>query len=317
MSYLLPLPVLIPFNRSLFLAIYSDEEMWELLKAKRTADTNFRKVKLQYEGPKNPPKSKANEKKKDADSAETKDGEEGSSGKKKGKAGSKENQENDGDAEEKEEAAPKFKPTATKKQFVSSIECRLPSCYSVLVSPCVLTITFPFMSQDAAAKAQQKAHDAYTKGLRTLTARTEPVGYDRNFNSIYFFNHDPDRLYVEISKPPATAEENRLPPDMLLKKYSWHVIETKSLFDAYTSSLDTRGKRESNLYDELMGPAGGHSSLRRGLYDDLKEKSDKAARARQREELDRRLANARIACLAEEEGSGRRSGRLQSSAQVR
>jgi hypothetical protein len=80
--------------------------------------------------------------------------------------------------------------------------------------------------------------------------------------------------------------------------------------------LDTRGKRENNLYDELVGPAGGHYSLKRGLYDDLKEKSEKAARLREREELDRRLANARIACQAEEEEGGRRSGRLQSRAQV-
>lgn len=170
--------------------------------------------------------------------------------------------------------------------------------------------------QESAAKAQQKAHDAYIKGLRNLTARTEPVGYDRNHNSVYFFNHDPDRLYVEISKPP-TPETDRIPQDFLFKKYVWHVIETKSLFDSYVSSLDTRGKRESNLKDELLGPAGGYSSLSRGLYDDLKEKREKAARLRQREELDRRLANARIACQAEEDESGRRSGRLQSRAQVR
>jgi len=171
--------------------------------------------------------------------------------------------------------------------------------------------------QDAAAKAQQKAHDAYNNGLRTLTARTEPVGYDRNYNAVYFFNHDPEKLYVEISKAPTVADDKNLPPDVLMKKYAWHVIETKSLFDAYTSSLDTRGKRENNLYDELVGPAGGHYSLKRGLYDDLKEQSEKAARLRQREDLDRRLENARIACQAEEEEGGRRSGRLQSKAQVR
>ena len=166
-------------------------------------------------------------------------------------------------------------------------------------------------------KAQQKAHDAYEKGLRTLTARTEPVGYDRNNNAVYFFNHDPDAIYVEVNKvPPTVTDDSKLPADMLMKKYHWHVIETKSLFDAYTSSLDIRGKRESNLYDEMVGPAGGHYSLKRGLYDDLKEKSEKAARVREREELDRRLANARIACQAEEEEGGRRSGRLQSRAQV-
>lgn len=147
-----------------------------------------------------------------------------------------------------------------------------------------------------------------------MTSRTEPVGYDRNHNAVYFFNHDPDMLYVEISKP-STATVTHLPSDVLMNRYSWHVIDTKSLFDSYASSLDIRGTRESDLYDALLGPVGGYCSLKRGLFDDLKEESDKAARLREREDLERRLANARIACQAEEEG-GRRSGRLQSRAQV-
>lgn len=89
--------------------------MYELLKAKRNADSHFRKIKLAYEGPKNPPRSKAGEKKKEAESAEAKESEDG---KKEGN-GSKENTENTGDVEEK--AGPKFKPTATKKQFVSAV----------------------------------------------------------------------------------------------------------------------------------------------------------------------------------------------------
>lgn len=96
----------------------SDEEMWELLKAKRNADSHFRKVKLQYEGPKNPWRSNkaAAEKKKEAGAAESKE-EAPSSGKK----GSKENEVNttNEDSGEKNEAGGKFKPTATKKQFVS------------------------------------------------------------------------------------------------------------------------------------------------------------------------------------------------------
>ena len=168
--------------------------------------------------------------------------------------------------------------------------------------------------QESAVKAQHKAHDAYEKGLRTLTSRTEPVGYDRNHNAVYFFNHDPDMLYVEVSKPPA-ATVTHLPSDMLMKRYSWHVIETKSLFDSFETSLDIRGTRENDLYEALLGPVGGHYSLRRGLFDDLKIESDKTARVREREDLERRLANARIACQAEEDG-GRRSGRLQSRAQV-
>jgi len=88
--------------------------MYELLKAKRNADVHFRKMKLAYEGPKNPSKSKSSDKKKEADSSEAKDSEEP-------KNGSKENTENlTKDGEGNEEAAPKFKPTASKKQFVSA-----------------------------------------------------------------------------------------------------------------------------------------------------------------------------------------------------
>ena len=35
---------------------------------------------------------------------------------------------------------------------------------------------------EAAKKVQQKANDAYEKGIRKLVARMEPVGYERNFN---------------------------------------------------------------------------------------------------------------------------------------
>jgi len=102
----------------MILLLHSDEEMYELLKAKRAADTQFRKIKLAYEGPKNPSRSKSSaaDKKKEADTGEAKEADEPSSGKK----GSKENKENKTEDEEKTEAAPKFKPTATKKQFVSA-----------------------------------------------------------------------------------------------------------------------------------------------------------------------------------------------------
>lgn len=91
--------------------------MYELLKAKRNADSHYRKIKLAFEGPKNPSRSRANEKKKEAEAfGEAKESEETASGKK-GK-GSKENQDNTGDSEK---APPKFKPTATQKQFVSRL----------------------------------------------------------------------------------------------------------------------------------------------------------------------------------------------------
>lgn len=96
----------------------SDAEMYELLKAKRSADSHYRKIRLAYEGPKNPSRNRANEGKKGAEAeAEAKEYEDGASGKKKDANGIKENSENT--TAEQDETAPKFKPTATKKQFVS------------------------------------------------------------------------------------------------------------------------------------------------------------------------------------------------------
>ena len=70
-----------------------------------------------------------------------------------------------------------------------------------------------------------------------------------------------------------------------------------------------RGARESNLYDNISG-----KDMRRNLYDDIKKRQRKVACEREKEELERCLVNAKIACDAEEDG--RRSGRLASLAQV-
>lgn len=118
--------------------------------------------------------------------------------------------------EEGKKQAKEWKPTTSKKQF------------------------------EAAQKAQQKANEAYEKGIRNLVARTEPVGYDRNFNAVYCFRHDPEILYVEVIRPPTGAPDG-IPEALQTKRSSWHVIETKSLFEQYVNSLDIRGKREYEL----------------------------------------------------------------------
>ena len=225
-----------------------EEEMHELLRAKRSADMKLRKVRLAFEGP--PKKAK--------------------------KAG---DEKADGDAEAKEEEP--FKPTATRKQF------------------------------EAAKKAQEKASDAYEKGIQSLVARTEPVGYDRNFNAVYCFRHDPEILFVEEKRPPSTVASH-LPSDVQFQRSSWHVIESSSLFDLFTSSLDVRGKRENELYEEMMGPPGSQQSLRRFLLDDVKETATKQALLKERESLQSRLSIARIKC---DEEQGRRSGRLSGQAE--
>lgn len=85
-----------------------DEEMYELLKAKKLADSQFRKIRLAFEGPKQPSKKKSTEEKKESTEEETKEAKEINES-------TDENKEN---ATEDTDTVPKFKPTATKKQFV-------------------------------------------------------------------------------------------------------------------------------------------------------------------------------------------------------
>ena len=136
----------------------------------------------------------------------------------------------------------------------------------------------------------------YEKALKTMVARTTPIGYDRNHNEVYFFHNDPDSLYVEMYK--GQFEEFR-------GIKSWHCIDTKTLFDKYVSSLDVRGIRESNLYNELTGDNKA-TYFKRYLIDEVKKDSLIAAYKRQEEELEKRL---NVAIVANSESS-RRSGRL-------
>lgn len=236
-----------------------EEQMQDLLKAKKAADAHFRKMRLAFEGPKRPAKK---------NTVTSKDGET--------------NRTNEvAEDEEKDEGERTFKPTISRKQF------------------------------DNAKKQQEKANDAYEKGIRKLVARTEPIGYDRNYNAVYCFRHDPEILYVEDRKASSGSNVD-LPQAIQFCRFSWHVIETTSLFDSYTASLDIRGKREYDLYEGLMGPVGSHQSLRRYLYDDVKEQQIVRAKIKEKEILKERLIAVKIKC---DEELGRRSGRLASSAE--
>ncbi|CAB9501476.1 expressed unknown protein [Seminavis robusta] len=243
-----------------------EEKMYELLKAKRAADAKLRKVRLAFEGPKQPPKKpsanneESNNNMDDDDKRKSVDSSGG----------------NDDNGQGKTE----FKPTATKKQF------------------------------EAAKKAQQKANDAYEKGVRNLMARTEPIGKDRLHNAVYCFRHDPEVLYVEVAKPMGAT--GALSPNWQNQKFTWHVIDKKSLFDEYEGSLDKRGRREKALQEELTGAPGTQQSLRRFLFDDVKEKAAASAQKKEKEDLLRKMENAKHKCAEEE---GRRSGRLASRAE--
>lgn len=249
-----------------------DEQMYELIKAKRIADLHFRKMRLAFEGPKHKGKAKPKEEEKKDEYAKEEPTDE---------QDTEEQGELDCDKDIKKEASREWKPTATKKQF------------------------------DSAVKAQEKAHDAYEKGVRNLMARTDPVGYDRHYNRVYYFHHDPQILYVEMIRTP-TGLANHLPADLQINRTSWHAIENRSVFDQFVASLDIRGNRENDLYETMVGPAGANKSLKRHLVDDIKEQSVIANRKKDREELERKRQNAILACKLEEEGGGRRSGRFQS-----
>eukprot|EP00804_Cyclotella_cryptica_P025350 CCRYP_012458-RA/>CCRYP_012458-RA protein AED:0.01 eAED:0.01 QI:2197/1/1/1/1/1/3/103/880 len=155
----------------------------------------------------------------------------------------------------------------------------------------------------AAEKAYNKSIESFDNGIRKLISRTEPIGFDRNFNSYYCFLHDPEMMHVEQLK------HSVLPPELkrlglpLNPSSSWHFIDTKSLFDQFLCSLDTRGIRENELYSV----SSTLTILKRRLQDEKKENTRAAARIREKEALERRLDNARTACDGEE---GRRSGRL-------
>jgi len=176
-------------------------------------------------------------------------------------------------ADPKEESEKPFVPTATHQQFV------------------------------AAEKALNKAIEAYENGLNKLISKTESAGVDRHFNQIYFFRHDPTMLHVEQLKQSLLPSEIKsLGPEMVPFR-SWHIIDTKPLFEQFLASLDDRGQRE----DELLRVCSNLTILKRRLQDEKKENTRALAREREEEELERRLENARSACDAED---GRRSGRL-------
>ena len=216
-----------------------DDELIELLKAKRSTEYNYRKARVAYEGPK--------KKKKSNDSSNSK-----------------------GDEEDK-----KSKPSITKVEL------------------------------EAAESARGQAIASYEQGLKNLITRTEPIGFDRNHNAVYYFHHNPQSLFIE---------KNGIQGGEAVK--SWHIIDNATLFDDFVSSLDVRGTREYKLHFKMIGN-GGDVDIKR-LLSNSKKQSLIASRQREEERLNRKLDNAMIACAAEEaSASGRRSTRLKTAAKVR
>lgn len=244
------------------------EKLNELSKEKRAATVKYNKVRLAFQGPKRSSRPSK------ASSSSTPKSDPGNESKVENKAENKAENKVDeqADAKPKEESEKPFVPTATEKQFL------------------------------AAEKAHNKAIDAYEKGLDKLVSQTDPVAYDRNHNAVYFFRHDPTMLHVEQLKQSSLPPEVKSFGPRMMPHRSWHAIDTKPLFDQFLQSLDKRGQREDELLKSLSG-----LSIRRRLLDEKKENTRASAREREKEELERRLQNARTACDADD---GRRSGRL-------
>jgi len=248
-------------------------KLYELQKAKRAALVKYNKVRLAYEGPKKPskPKKSDNDEKKE-------DGVKGSGGDVGAEGDTKEDEEEEEvDEEEKEEEEKPFVPTATKKQF------------------------------EAAQKAWIKAHEAFENGITKLVSRSEPIGFDRNHNAFYVFRHDPEMVHIERLKPMSLTDELKLLGVELNPFSSWHVIDTKPLFEQFLCCLDDRGIRERETLYELREL----TILKRRLHDGKKDNTRVQAREKEMEDLQRRLENAKSACDA---ADGRRSGRLAGNA---
>jgi hypothetical protein len=127
---------------------------------------------------------------------------------------------------------------------------------------------------------------------------------DKLLTKAYWFRNDPNSLFLEVNRSNTINDVIN----------SWHIIDSKGLFDDYVSSLDIRGVRQHDLYEEMMGPSGS-SSLRRFLRDANYKEAMIATRQREIEEFERRLENAKVKCDVEELG-GRRSGRLAPNAKT-
>ena len=136
-------------------------------------------------------------------------------------------------------------------------------------------------------REQQKAQDAYDKSLRSKRIRTEPVGMDRNFQEVYHSLHDPELVFfLQRGKPVQSDLSFEVPDSKSPRRITWQAMKKKSVLNTFMDSLDVRGIRESNLHEALQ-------LARRHVYDDIKEMNDKKALLREKSDVKRRLENAR------------------------
>jgi hypothetical protein len=151
---------------------------------------------------------------------------------------------------------------------------------------------------EKARKEQQRANDNYEKACGGKLIRTGPIGLDRNFNEVYHAWNDPERVYVlQRGKAIPRNLSFEVPQDDVYR-LTWHSIDKRSTLEKYVESLDVRGIREHGLHEALQ-------PVKRLVYDDVKEMNAKKALLKEKNDVKRRLENARLKLE-----SGRKSGRL-------
>jgi len=234
-----------------------NDETYELLKRKKAADAQFRKIQtarnrqLAAEVAVEKEKQKAEEAAVAAASAEN--------GETNGEEKKHENGETDGE-EKKHETR-----SSSNEKIVTISEAKL----------------------EKVRREQQKAQDAYDKSCRSKRIRTEPIGMDRNFQEVYHSLHDPELIFfLQRGKPIQSDLSFEMPDSKSLRRITWQAIKKKSVLNKFMESLDVRGIRESNLHEALQ-------LSRRHIYDDIKEINDKKALLREKSDVKRRLENAR------------------------
>ena len=254
------------------------EEMNELTKAKKAAESYWRKIRLAYEGPKYPSRKKKEESKATTEGG-TDDKKDDNSDEEK-KEDKNDATENSADAQNDEE-----EEGTTKKDVNTSASSKA-------------KVSKPSKKEyENAEKAKQRAVDNYDRALRKLVARTEPLGYNRDYCAVYHFYHDPENVYIEtlpLSKKDAGGNKN--------ENRTWRMISCKSLFDDYIATLDERGIRENELKSNLTYK--GYA--RKFLYDDIRVQHMINTMKREEENLQKKFESAKEACAE----SNRRSGRL-------
>jgi histone H1/5 len=193
-----------------------NDETYELLKRKKAADAQFRKIQtarnrqLAAVAAAEKEQQKAEEAAASASAAE------------KGEA----------NGEEK-------KPEKVTRSSTSSINGKL--------------VTISESKLEKARREQQKAQDAYDKSCRSKRIRTEPIGMDRNFQEVYHSLHDPELIFfLQRGKPIQSDLSFEMPDSESLRRITWQAIQKKSVLTTFMDSLDVRGIRESNLHEALQ-----------------------------------------------------------------